>query len=666
MAYLYRLSNACQKSVPNDIPVVQWLENAAINGSRMALQDLAKVDHDRAQETWNKIRHYFGGVGAIWYYTGQWLHDLSPSKLREDGFNISDLAPRDKIHSLSINIRGDGILHAAAANAACDLVQRLLRDFDIDVDQRNAQGETALLCATRSGHLHAVKILLEHGASASIQAHNGETPLHWLVSFFGPLVKDVGTLLLETGGAVVDACTNQSISHSVFPSNIDVDFQLPGTPLLWAVRNNRPDVVSFLLARGADPQLRSTTAPLQSPLGWAAGMHHTTCLKLIISHLEAQLEHIEDPQPDYLLYGPLIRIALHTADRFSMIIRNGSTYFSQLEATLRLLQDKTKGRFFNITEEHEMPIGYAVSEAHDEAAEILLKLGWGIEDINKPDNANGRTPLLDAVRWNRRHMVKLLLSYGADAHTMARNPFDHDKRNWSALHIFAEQAHNNDLVLVSDLLGGEIPVDGRYDTDVETPFFVAVRRNATRLADFLLSKGADLNALSTRSSLLVSSYPLTGLGHIVALNARHCIPSLRYLLEPHTAVTSDSVDFIVEPTRYLSALHFCAIVPNSLQYTSGDALSAKDFDYETNRRITHELLDWFPDSKHLEERCSIQGRTALHLAAEYGNTGVVEELVKAGADITVKDDAGRSAADIAKSTHAGDNMLLHRILEWLG
>lgn len=668
-AYMYRIFTACGEQPPSDVSLLDDLNLMAINGSRMALMDLAILDPNAARLKRNQLRNHFCSVGAIWYYEGQWLHGLNQERFFHQAFSMDRLGSSTDLPQIVVNLRGDGLIHAAAATRASDLLQKLLLEYQFDVNQQNRHGETALLCATRAGHPRIVKLLLDHGARASIQAKNGEAPLHWLRSFEEPVMSLLGKDLIERGGALVDACTTCDISHSSFPGHMDVDNQVAGPPLLWAVWHNRIDVVSFLLSMGGEPQqnFRGTEKRGWSPLVWAAGLHHTECLDALISHVEARAQPREDRAPDHVLYAPVVRVAIGTSDKFSMIIRHGVRYLHQLESTLRLIHEKTRNfRMLSIDGEHDTAIGYAASQGHDEAVEILLKIGWGDNEINQPDRLHGRTPILDAVRWNRNHLVDLLLRHGADPQAMARNPFDPKKHNWSALHIFAEQAHNDDFTVAEVLLNAGVPVDGRHDEEVETPLYIAIRRNSFKLADFLLSKGADVNALSTRSSLIVSDHPLTGLGHITALNARYCIPSLRYLLGPHADVTTDTVNFIVDPTRYLSVLHLCALVPDGLRYTSGDPLSRKDFDYETNSRITHELLDWFRGVDYLEKRCSLQGRTALHLATQYGNVGAVKELVDAGADVEAVDDGGLTAAQIARSVYGEDEKMVQKLLGALG
>ena len=60
----------------------------------------------------------------------------------------------------------------------------------------------------------------------------------------------------------------------------------------------------------------------------------------------------------------------------------------------------------------------------------------------------------------------------------------------------------------------------------------------------------------------------------------------------------------------------------------------------------------------------MQGKTALHLAAEYGNVGVAEELVKAGVDKSLKCEMEETPADIARRVFA-QKEILSKLLTWL-
>ncbi len=83
----------------------------------------------------------------------------------------------------------------------------------------------------------------------------------------------------------MDAFTTRRISHSMFPGSIDVNFQVQGTPLMWAAHNNQLELCrscyplerirNWLLVKGAI-----------SPIEWASFFHDIKCLKLMIEHLE--------------------------------------------------------------------------------------------------------------------------------------------------------------------------------------------------------------------------------------------------------------------------------------------------------------------------------------------------------------------------------------------
>jgi hypothetical protein len=212
--YVYRVFKAFQKTLPPTLPVIDWLDVAAQNGSRMALQDLSEINLEEAQITRRMLRGYTGGVGAIWYQPDQWLTGLDPNVLRQQAFDVDYLM---NLADVAVNRRGDGILHAAAANDAQDMIVLALKDCHFDVNQRNNAGETAILCAARSGHVSVIKILVDYGADTSIQAGNGESPLHWLISLCEPEIADIGKALIEKCGAVVDACTTTNVSHLYSP-----------------------------------------------------------------------------------------------------------------------------------------------------------------------------------------------------------------------------------------------------------------------------------------------------------------------------------------------------------------------------------------------------------------------------------------------------------------
>jgi ankyrin repeat protein len=316
---------------------------------------------------------------------------------------------------------------------------------------------------------------------------------------------------------------------------------------------------------------------------------------------------------------------------------------------------------------------FAVAEAHDEVVEYMFMHNWRVETLNDPCVSAQRTPVLEAIRWNRQPLVELLLRNGADARALAANPFQPEIRNWSALHVFAQEGHNKDISLVQTLVGLDVPVDGppppqdkhatkdEIDSEMtslsieanraailacESPIAVAIRRNAFNLASTFLSLGADPNALTLSSGLFNSTHPLTVLGHIIISNARYSSARLKYLL---CLTNAAKVSFIVEPTRQLAALHRAAMAYQDVSSViTGKKIKIQEFEMETNRDIMYELLLHWPASEDLNAISNINGNTALHLAVESGNLGAVESLLKAGADASILNSDKETALQVAE------------------
>ena len=225
-----------------------------------------------------------------------------------------------------------------------------------------------------------------------------------------------------------------NVCYSVFRGTADFDFQMPGTPLQWAVHHNKVVGVRKLLRLGADLQLRSPGGKL-TPLEWAAHFHHAECLELMIEHLEQRHArsgaHGRDDKRKAVSYGPLLLRCIRAADTFSMMLRNSYHYLDQLHATLNIIRQKTElivvGHSFGA--DGLTPLGYAVNEDHDEVVEYMLDNDWHTDEINEACGTAMMTPFLEAVRCNRLPIIKLLVKHGADIYAKACNPFNDKVRD---------------------------------------------------------------------------------------------------------------------------------------------------------------------------------------------------------------------------------------------
>ncbi|KAJ5360774.1 hypothetical protein N7517_009965 [Penicillium concentricum] len=141
---------------------------------------------------------------------------------------------------------GDGLLHLAVLRAP--RVMRFLLQFkeQLDLNQRNFEGCTPLLCAKDEGDIRSLALLVEAGADINLVDSRGETSLHCAIEFETVNFRD----LLLSQPEIELNCVSVYL----------------GSPLHSACRRSHPDCVNALLARGADPNLISPSTWDQTPL----------------------------------------------------------------------------------------------------------------------------------------------------------------------------------------------------------------------------------------------------------------------------------------------------------------------------------------------------------------------------------------------------------------
>lgn len=132
-------------------------------------------------------------------------------------------------------------------------------DFNLPA---HATGYTPLHMACCTHNVMKIRFLLKQGAFAGAQAHQGQTPLHMLVSQKYLDVDEAGSLLLRAGANVRA-----------------VDYE-GNTPLHWAAgvnaRNNFLDrgnakAILWLCENGADPRVRNQHGMTAMDVAWKIG-----------------------------------------------------------------------------------------------------------------------------------------------------------------------------------------------------------------------------------------------------------------------------------------------------------------------------------------------------------------------------------------------------------
>ena len=154
---------------------------------------------------------------------------------RDNGSAISTLLLRGFDPNVR-NAQGQVGITLALKLDALRAVQALLQSPQLQLDARNASGESALMLAAIKGHTDIVKALLARDAEVN---KTGWTPLHYAASGVQAQQAAIVALLLEHHAYIDAASPNGS------------------TPLMMAAQYGTREVVKLLLDEGADPALKN-------------------------------------------------------------------------------------------------------------------------------------------------------------------------------------------------------------------------------------------------------------------------------------------------------------------------------------------------------------------------------------------------------------------------
>ena len=186
---------------------------------------------------------------------------------------------------------------AEAGKAAC-IPQLIAAGLSVDI--RDQYGRTSFHCATISGQIETMKVLLELGADVNAQCNSdgcdrGCTPLRYAVLCEYSL--EVVKLLLEKGAKLnpsntpmvtplhdAAALNLQDALELLLGHGLDANAKAPdgSTPLHFAACNDHTEIVSILLAHGADVNIQSNDSA--TPIYVAAECGCNRTLKLLLDN----------------------------------------------------------------------------------------------------------------------------------------------------------------------------------------------------------------------------------------------------------------------------------------------------------------------------------------------------------------------------------------------
>jgi ankyrin repeat protein len=499
-----------------------------------------------------------------------------------------------------------GVLALGAAFSSAAFAQETLGDLirsnqreavlaaitspDLDVNAPEADGSTALLWATYKVDHDLVRALLKAGAKANVTNKYGATPL----------VEAVKLADLDLVRMLLDAKAN--------PDSPNQDGQ---TALMLASAIGSQKIAELLISHGANVNAVETFRG-QTALMWAAGENHPDIVDLLLSH------------------GAGVKVRAKYDDWPRQMTSEPRAQFRQTGGLTALL--------------------YATRSGCYRCAVAIVKKG---ADVNQP-NPDGITPLINALDTRSYDMAMFFIDKGANVSAWdmtGRTPLyvaidmnSYNGRSGSGNGAFQgfeaeagperEKSKTTALDVANRLLA--MGVDPNHE-------LTRMRPNGNgrgRFADYMMRGGTGPLMIATLT------YDDDAIKLLLAHGAEVDTPNV-FQITPLMAAAGMSgssrggVGSAIGggPGRQQVDVQARAIATLDLLLDAGANINARVVDSHTH---TAKLVAYVQGRDH-------EGQTALFSAAEAGWDRVVKHMLDRGADPTVKDAAGKTALDHAKS-----------------
>ncbi|KAH0609718.1 uncharacterized protein H6S33_012264 [Morchella sextelata] len=519
---------------------------------------------------------------------------------------------------------GGSLLLKAVYKGLTTVVFLFLLDSSTPKDARTQDGYNALDLAAEYGHVEIAQMLLEKGADTN-SSYGGYRALHRAV--VGRSIALI-QMLLDKGAdlearELVNSYTPLHLAarhafHEVVSllldrgANIEAKAVDGYTPLHLAAEEGHNEAVSLLLGGGAN--IDAKDAYEYTPLHLAAEQGHNTTISLLLdtgANINAKAADEDTP--------------LHLAVKYGF-------------GVISLLLDRGANIEAKAADEYT-PLHLAAKNASLEAARLLLDKGANIE----AKAAYGYTPLHLAAKHARLEVARLLLDRGANINAKAA---DED----TPLHLAVKYGFG----VISLLLDRGANIEAKAE-DKYTPLHLAAKHTRLEVARLLLDKGANINAKAADEYTplhLAVKYGFGAIGLLLDRGANIEAKAADEYTPLHVAVTCGhsyytAVSLLLDRGANINAkaadeytpLHLAAkhgyVKFACLLLDKGANIDARTSEGETPLHLA---------SKSSPE--TSEGETPPHLTSKY-SPGMVERLVKAGANLNAKNHKGETVRDQA-------------------
>jgi len=251
-----------------------------------------------------------GKVMALEFYKAVHKNDFS----NMDTTKNIQITRRKEYHTNSSNSKDTRRFPPLHYPASCGDVRmtEYLLDHGADMDSIDNHGNTALMWATKKGHLQVISSLVSYGANINQQNFSGETPLFLAIAFQNR--EDIVEYLLDNGANINSSnLRGETALHYAVALNkpeyvyslvskygawLESEDEEGDTPLHVAVRENRLELAEFLLASGADSNHLNEDD--ESPHDLATILGESRMVVIMESHQSERERHLHQqrqPKP---------------------------------------------------------------------------------------------------------------------------------------------------------------------------------------------------------------------------------------------------------------------------------------------------------------------------------------------------------------------------------
>ncbi|MDE2874096.1 MAG: ankyrin repeat domain-containing protein [Gemmatimonadota bacterium] len=478
------------------------------------------------------------------------------------------------------DLNGNRPLHHAASAEGVETVTMLIQ-AGADIRARDSEGNTPLLMAAYRGFRNPeiVEVLVEAGADVNDRNERGETVLERALRSPADRVAGVVRRLLDLGadatepGLMWQAAVqddNAEVITVLLAAGADVNPPTGSAPLHGAARGGGPGVIEALVAAGAEVDARGGRG--MTPLHQAVERKkpdNVTALLEAGADVHLRMEDGDTP--------------LHMAAVWPR--RFGSRDDDPRPDTLMVIALVAAGADVNARNDRgETPLHVASRNRHQPVVDKLLELGAdpaAVDDL-------GRAPRPTVCNWTRNGIFRFApwqsvlgcLQAGADVHARGEG-------GGTPLHH-----------LVSEAMGPPQLPPSHAEPD-EYPF--------DRIVAAFVAAGADVNARDRGGGTPLHS-AAERFGNPSVLAAR--------------ALLDAGADVNARDSRGGTPLHR----PAGLGWPDDDALVSLLVEAGAGLHATDD-----------------EGRTALHYAVRYDSPANAAKLIELGADTAARDDSGHVA-----------------------